>query len=331
MRNIAEGEKIMVTVVIYTNNAEKNLKKCVYSILNQTYEDFEILIIDDASADRTSEIALSLEEEDERIRFIGTLKKGGVASAKNTGIYQASGNYIMFLNSDDELEPNALKRMTYVAKQSKADLVIGNFKCIYENDKKEKKNNAIFTSGAMYNHVFRDEDVIDCVHFQCIEGNKLWNTEMISHCGVRFQNTCISSDFIFYHQCLGYCKVVATISDKILLRHIYSNSNSKKYSDVITSKTPFEMILDGYKKAGRESFAAEIQKDELIYILDELKKIPEYDTKEIRKKVFESLTEIDFDSSLFSTEEEKKMITQYKKIKAGKWWYVSDIRAAIRR
>ena len=135
----------------------------------------------------------------------------------------------------------------------------------------------------------------------------------------------------FYHQCLGYCKVVATISDKILLRHIYSDSNSKKYSDVITSKTPFEMILDGYKKAGRENFAAEIQKDELIYILDELKKIPEYDTKEIRKKVFESLTEIDFDSSLFSTEEEKKMIKQYKKIKAGKWWYVSDIRAAIRR
>ena len=235
----------------------------------------------------------------------------------------------MFLNSDDELEPNALKRMTYVAKQSKADLVIGNFKCIYENDKKEKKNNAIFTSGAMYNHVFRDEDVINCVHFQCIEGNKLWNTEMISHCGVRFQNTCISSDFIFYHQCLGYCKVVSTISDKILLRHIYSNSNSKKYSDVITSKTPFEMILDGYKKAGRENFAAEIQKDELIYILDELKKIPEYDTKEIRKNVFESLTEIDFDSSLFSTEEEKKMIKQYKKIKAGKWWYISDIRAAM--
>ena len=52
---------------------------------------------------------------------------------------------------------------------------------------------------------------------------------------------------------------------------------------------------------------------------------------EIGKKVFESLTEIDFDSSLFSTEEEKKMIKQYKKIKAGKWWYVSDIRAAIRR
>ena len=43
------------------------------------------------------------------------------------------------------------------------------------------------------------------------------------------------------------------------------------------------MILDGYKKAGRENFAAEIQKDELIYILDELKKIPEYDTNEIRK------------------------------------------------
>ena len=84
------------------------------------------------------------------------------------------------------------------------------------------------------------------------------------------------------------------------------------------------------KPAGR-TLQQKYKKDELIYILDELKKIPEYDTKEIRKKVFESLTEIDFDSSLFSTEEEKKMIKQYKKIKAGKWWYVSDIRAAIRR
>ena len=75
----------MVTVVIYTNNAEKNLKKCVYSILNQTYEDFEILIVDDASADRTSEIALSLEEEDERIRFIGTLKRAEQQAPKTPG------------------------------------------------------------------------------------------------------------------------------------------------------------------------------------------------------------------------------------------------------
>ena len=60
------------------------------------------------------------------------------------------------------------------------------------------------------------------------------------------------------------------------------------------------------KNAGRENFAAEIQKDELIYILDELKRYQNTIQKKSEKRIFESLTEIDFDSSLFSTEEGKK-------------------------
>lgn len=319
-------EKKMVTVIVYANNAEKNLKKCVYSVLNQTYDDFEIIIIDDASRDNTSDVALKLEEEDDRVRMVGMLKKTGSASAKNTGIYQASGNYIMFLNSDDELEPNALEIMTKAAKKNAADLVIGNFK--YKIEKDEER--PAFSSGSMQNDVFCGDDVIKCIHFQCIEGSKLWSAEMISHSGVKFQNICISSDFVFYHQCLCHCNTVVTMSDQVLMKHIYNNSNSKKYNDTKNIKTPFELIKESYEKAGKNNFAAEVQKDELKYCIEELKKIPEYETKEIRENVFDSLTGIDFDHSVFVTEEEKVMIKKYEKIKKRRYWYVSDIFAKYR-
>lgn len=97
-------EKLSVIVPIY--NAEKHLNRCIQSIINQTYTNIELLLIDDGSKDSSGEICDKYAASDERIRVFHK-KNGGVSSARNVGLDNATGYYIAFVDSDDYLMPNA--------------------------------------------------------------------------------------------------------------------------------------------------------------------------------------------------------------------------------
>ena len=98
----------MISVIIPVYNAEKTLKKCVLSVINQTYTDFEVLIINDGSTDKTQDLCNEFASLDARIKIFKNQIKG-VSSARNTGISKAVGDFIFFLDSDDWLEVRALE------------------------------------------------------------------------------------------------------------------------------------------------------------------------------------------------------------------------------
>lgn len=98
--------EIKISVVIPTYNREKTIKRCIFSILKQTQKPFEIIVVDDGSTDRTTELVESL--NDESIRLIRQNHKGAQV-ARNMGILNARGNYIAFLDSDDEWMPNCVE------------------------------------------------------------------------------------------------------------------------------------------------------------------------------------------------------------------------------
>ena len=102
--------KPKVSVIIPSYNHEKYIKKCVDSILNQTYKDFELIVIDDGSTDKSVEI---LEKYGERIRFIRK-KNSGLNSSLNLGISLARGDYISILGSDDYWFENTLEREVFI-------------------------------------------------------------------------------------------------------------------------------------------------------------------------------------------------------------------------
>ncbi len=102
--------KFSVIVPVY--NVEKYLSKCLVSILNQTYRDFELILVDDGSTDNSSRICDHYESSDDRIKVIHK-KNGGLSSARNEGIKYSSGDYIIFVDSDDYWSSNDL--LTYVA------------------------------------------------------------------------------------------------------------------------------------------------------------------------------------------------------------------------
>ena len=116
--------KISVIVPVY--NRKELLAACVKSLLEQTYRDFELCIVDDGSTDGTEILCDELQKEDSRIRVLH-VKNGGAAYARRRGVEQASGEWILFVDSDDTMPADALRRLFQATSQN-TDIVIGFFR-----------------------------------------------------------------------------------------------------------------------------------------------------------------------------------------------------------
>ena len=99
----------LVSVIMPAFNAGKHLRMAATSVLSQTYQNLELLIIDDASEDDTLDIALDIKSSDSRVHVLESERNSGVADARNKGLSRASGKYIAFLDSDDLWLPNKLE------------------------------------------------------------------------------------------------------------------------------------------------------------------------------------------------------------------------------
>lgn len=115
-------EQPKISVIIPAYNAETYLEPCVRSVLQQTYQNLEILLIDDGSTDSTWEICRRLAAADSRIRPIHK-QNGGVSSARNAGIAAASGEMLTFVDGDDELKENGLEALIEAQQRTGADIV----------------------------------------------------------------------------------------------------------------------------------------------------------------------------------------------------------------
>lgn len=91
----------MISIIIPVYNTEKYLERCINSVLDSTYENFEILLVDDGSNDRSLEICRNYSDRDSRIRVFMQKSRGGVSSARNRGIEESLGEWIVFVDSDD--------------------------------------------------------------------------------------------------------------------------------------------------------------------------------------------------------------------------------------
>lgn len=115
-----------ISVIVPIYNSEKYLCKCIDSILDQTFKDFELLLIDDGSTDQSSKICDEYAQKDTRIRVFHK-HNGGVASARQMGIDNMSGEYCIQVDSDDWIEPEMLKSMYETALANNSDMVVCDF------------------------------------------------------------------------------------------------------------------------------------------------------------------------------------------------------------
>lgn len=229
MNNIVSN--VIVSIVVPVYNAEKYLSRMVDSILNQTFKDFELLLIDDGSSDGSYYLCQDYALKDSRVRVISK-ENGGVSSARNTGIENAQGIFIAFWDNDDYVYPNYLEVMLKE---------IENFDLLITRPIQYNENSSSFIPPAFYrsgkviaqayfdnlNKVF---PIIDSSEIAWVWAQLFRRDILINH-SVRFENI-TSEDTMFSYQYLRYIKSIKMIdyAGYCYIRRIDSFSyNNHKY------------------------------------------------------------------------------------------------------
>lgn len=132
------NKKPIVSVIIPTYNRAHLIGRAIQSVLNQTYQDFEIIIVDDGSTDNIKEAVKEFQKKDERIRYIGQEKNKGGSAARNNGIKASRGEHIGFLDDDDEWLPRKIEKqeIKFQNAPDNVGLIYSGFSCISESSGK---------------------------------------------------------------------------------------------------------------------------------------------------------------------------------------------------
>ena len=133
--------KPLISVIVPIYKVEKYLKRCVDSIINQSYKNLEIILVDDGSPDLCPKICDNYSKKDKRIKVIHK-KNGGLSDARNKGLDIASGEYISFIDSDDYISENYFEELVKAMISNKADVAITDIKTVYEDTGSEIINKA---------------------------------------------------------------------------------------------------------------------------------------------------------------------------------------------
>lgn len=136
-----------LSVIIPVYKVEDYLKRCVRSVLNQSYKDVELVLVDDGSPDRCPQICDDLATEDSRIKVVHK-KNGGLASARNEGIKNATGEYLAFLDSDDQWNIDLLGGVMGAVSNSEAEMVLFDTICTYADGHMMKRESHGLFDGA---------------------------------------------------------------------------------------------------------------------------------------------------------------------------------------
>lgn len=229
---------VKISIIIPIYNTGKYLRECLDSILCQSFSDFEIICINDGSTDSSNEILNEYAENYDFIKVINQENKGTSAS-RNMGLDNSNGKYIMFLDSDDYLERDALKESFEIAELKNLDLLI--FKVINFDDKTRKKSKySYFEMDLLKSHVkdriFSYEDVKELLfRISVTAQGKLYKKELINN--IRFKEGLIFEDNPFFMEMFLKSKRAYFYDKYLCFRRIRQdsilNSNFENFRDVV--------------------------------------------------------------------------------------------------
>ena len=216
---------IGISAIVPVYNAEKYLTKCIDSILTQTYDNFELILIDDGSTDRSGEICDRYAETDERITVIHK-ENGGVSAARNTGIDIAKGKYITFIDSDDFVEKSFFEYTVDIAQKRQADCVTAGIRYWYEDNSKNRDcvlPDIYFSVHQDLNEHFAklyEQHAFDAMYA------KLYKNEIIQSFGIRFDTSyAIFEDGMFVSNYLSHCRF-CYFTNKVFYNYVQHDSPS---------------------------------------------------------------------------------------------------------
>ena len=256
-----------VSIVVPVYNSEKELPRCIDSILLQTYYDFELILINDGSNDGSLNVLQKYEQKDKRIIVINNENKG-VSETRNIGIRKASGEYIAFVDSDDYIDKEMLEYMVKIIEKKNSDLVIWGLYIDIFTSKEVKTSYQTFKSNIALNKSDIALSVLDRLNGTYINSpvNKLYKKSILINNNIYMdKNIDLGEDLLFNIEYLKYCSSVVFES-----RCFYHYC--MKSEDSLTAKyrkNKLELMKSMYDRIREYILESEIT-DEYLYKLDNL-------------------------------------------------------------
>ncbi len=203
------------SVIVPVYGVEKYLDECVNSLLNQTYTDFEIILVDDRSPDNCPEMCDGYAKSDSRVRVIHKPRNEGLGFARNTGLEAAKGDYILFVDSDDTVDPDMLKEC---AEQltDEPDILVYGMRLCYEN----KKGKTVRTESLLPENFYAANEGEMAEMFLRLSNarvfnyacNKAYRREFVQPLSTRFEKTKLIEDFLFNIEIFGKAQTVRSVA-----------------------------------------------------------------------------------------------------------------------
>lgn len=255
-------EEELISVIVPVYNVEKQLNRCIKSIINQTYKNLEILLVDDGSIDSSGKICDEYSKLDSRIKVIHKIN-GGLSDARNVGIENATGNFIAFIDSDDFIKNDFYEYLMRLQNRYNADIVECNFIRAYESDIDkfkfpDKKDVAEFVTtgvGALYLFMSDDDEISTN---SVVVWNKIYNRKLFQD--VRFPVGKLHEDQFTTYRILKNCNIFVTSGE---VKYAYFQRNNSIINKNFTQKRfdtfeAFEGFIKYYDEKGYTDFKEKI-------------------------------------------------------------------------
>ena len=223
----------LISVIVPIYNVEEYLKKCIDSIINQTYTNIEIILVDDGSTDNCGTICDEYSQKDDRIKVIHK-ENGGLSDARNAGIEIATGKFLTFIDSDDFIEEGYIELLYNTIEEYDADLSIASHRVIYDKTIMDKSTNEEFCgdSKLILEKILYDDGV------DLSAWGKLYKVELFKE--VRYPKDRLFEDSATTYKLIDLSNKIAVCSKPVynyVIREksITNNTFSEKKLDLITS------------------------------------------------------------------------------------------------
>lgn len=246
----------MVSVIVPIYNVEGYLTECLYSIANQTYADLEVICVDDCTMDNSVSIIQEFISIDSRFRLVSHLKNKGLGGARNTGIEQANGEYIVFVDSDDAIAPDMIEKLLSNIQKNQSDVSVCSVLEFYPDGtwvtsssfhyQKYVSNFCITIDTNEKRHSF--------TNMWPSASNKLFRAEIIQKYNCRFPEKILYEDHSFYYSYFSHVKKLSYINEPLYYYRkarpgsITSNITGREneiYKIIEDIKSKFEVLYAG--------------------------------------------------------------------------------------
>lgn len=238
----------LVSVVVPVYNMGKQLKKSINRILNQTYENIEVLLVDDGSKDNTFEVCCELEKANSRVKCFHQVNSGA-GPARNKGIENAEGKYIFFADADDEMNSKLIERAVFSMEENECDLAVFGFKRLLPDGNEEfieKLDGEVICGDEIRHEYHRFYEFNDSGGIQGAPWNKMFRLDYIRKYNIEYPPMRRHQDDVFIMRYVDITDRVVFIKEPLYTYHangrgMLFDKFPENYFDIVSERNRYAM------------------------------------------------------------------------------------------